>query len=133
MSQKLDGFIVDTGANILGRFSRSDNPAAPPKLIISPYESGKIEARIDIQNGKLIVKSLGELTVVHPLYKEVLMKDYGIEFIDYGCVSTSDFSQYVRAYNEVSNAAIESRYGGEFLDKVFDRAEREYTRKNKPR
>ncbi len=59
------------------------------------------------------------LTITHYLYKEVLLREYGVEFIDYGCLETDELDQRIRGYNEVSRAAIEERFGAGVIEKVF--------------
>ncbi|HEU0144351.1 MAG TPA: hypothetical protein VFQ47_06165 [Nitrososphaera sp.] len=131
--EKLDGLVVDTGASLLGRLSTTPGTSASIQTQISPYEAGRIEAAQDIQDGKLRVKSLGMLTVVHSIYADKLMRDYRIEFIDYGCVGTEEFTERIRGYNEVSRASIEQQYGEGFLKREFERTKEEYIRSYKLR
>lgn len=122
-TQMADTIIVDAGARLLGSVSSRSRYND-----VGPSERGRIEAVRDIQNGVLKVKSLGLLTVAHAPYSELLMHNYGIEFIDYGCVGTHDFAEYIRGYNEVSKAAIERRYGEGILDRVFEQVVKDYSR-----
>jgi hypothetical protein len=119
-TQELDTLIVAEGARLLRNVQSYDD--------VGPYERGRIEAASDIRNGMLKVKSLGLLTVAHTPYSKMLMHNYDIEFIDYGCVGTQEFGEYIRGYNEVSKAAIETRFGKGFLDRVFEQVVKDYKR-----
>lgn len=109
VTQRLDSVVVAIGASLLEKIS--DNPTA--------YERGRRQALTDVQNGHLKVESIGESTITHYLYKEVLLREYGVEFIDYGCLGTDELDQRIRGYNEISRAAIEGRFGAGVLEKVF--------------
>lgn len=107
-TQELDAIIVDAGARLLGAVSTYDD--------VGPYERGQIEATRDVEKGIFAIKSFGLLNVQHEHNSQLLKRDYGIEFIHYGCVATQEFGDYVRGYNEVSRAAIENRFGKRIFD-----------------
>jgi hypothetical protein len=113
-TQKLDTVIVGAGAALLGRFATQAR--------FSSYERGRLEAARDIKNGILRIKSLGLLTFTHGLYSELLRQGYGVEFVDYGCIGTTEFAESIRGYNDVSKAEIEKRYGQGVLNVVFAQA-----------
>lgn len=102
-TQELDAIIVDAGARLLGAVSARND--------VSSYERGRIEARRDVEKGVFILKSFGWLDVPRNPYSDLLTREYGIEFLDYGCVVTQEFANYVQGYNEVSRTAIEHRFG----------------------
>ena len=107
-TQELDAMVVDAGARLLGAVSAYDD--------VSPYGRGRIEASRDVENGIFTIKSFGLFNVPLDPYSQLLKREYGIEFIDYGCVATPEFSEYVRGYNDVSRAAIENRFGKGILE-----------------
>lgn len=90
----------------------------------SPYEQGQREARADLAAGKLVLKSYGLPAPAFYEYRDILRHEYGIE-IDRvaGCIVTPELEEEVRGYEEIMNAAIEARFGANFLEQVWARAE----------
>ena len=79
-----------------------------------PYRNrdGHEEALTDIAHGKLRVVSYGLPAPWVREYREVLMRDYGIEYRAIaGCVVNDGILKYAAAYNEVMNQRIAALHG----------------------
>jgi hypothetical protein len=101
------------------------------------YDKGKIEAYQDLKDGLYILKGWGlawpkiyPWPLPHEIYESILSDKYHITFKSVGgCVVDDDTEDYVDGYNEVSKAAIESKWGKGLLDTVRQQANVEYENK----
>jgi thiol-disulfide isomerase/thioredoxin len=78
------------------------------------YEKGKTDAAKDIAEGKLIIRRYGLTRLEkNPKSSKRLKEKYSIEYIEHGCIVTSNLIEYVKGYNEISKAEIKRRFGTE--------------------
>ena len=93
------------------------------------YYNGKIEARLDLLRGEYNIRSYGASGAWREKYREILLREYGVNLVEVaGCIVTDELVEEVRGYNEVSEAAIERRYGQGTLERVWHRARQEHDR-----
>lgn len=105
------GMLFGIGA-ALGSESKDQDAA-------KAYEEGKAEARADIREGRLVVKTYGLPASSRNTYAEILKAKYGVELRAVaGCVVTSELLQNVKGYNEISKTEIELRHGKGVLEKA---------------
>jgi thiol-disulfide isomerase/thioredoxin len=75
------------------------------------YERGVKEAKGDIAAGRLIIRRYGLTIGIAPESLKKLKENYGVEIVEHGCLIMPGFVEYVRGYNETSQAEIERRFG----------------------
>jgi hypothetical protein len=119
-------------------FLCASTAVAQEKRIHGPgYEKGKIEAYQDLKNDLYILKGWGlamaniyPWPLPHEIYASILRDKYQITLKSVGgCVVDDETADYVDGYNEVSHAAIESKWGKGILDAVMQQANTEYETK----
>ena len=65
-------------------------------------------------------------------YKQILQERYGVEYRQVAlCIVSESLVSYADAYDEVSAAAIESRFGHDIFKKSWDEANRKWEDKHK--
>lgn len=104
---------------------------------LSSSERGRSEAARDVQNEKFVIKAWGlaefrinDIPSRTEVYESLLLSRYKIRFEWVaGCVIDDETLSYATAYNEVSKAAIEAKFGKDILDKVRKDADKEYEAK----
>ena len=79
------------------------------------YQKGKTDATNDVAKGVLIIRRYGLTAGIAPESLKKLKEKYGIVYYDYGCIVTPNLIEYVKGYNEISQAEIKRKYG----DKMF--------------
>jgi LysM repeat protein len=82
------------------------------------YAQGQADARRDITNGLLCVKSYGLQAPWAPNYRMLLEKRYGVEEENGGCVVSANTVKYAAGYDDVSCAYIEQKFGTNIFDEV---------------
>ena len=83
------------------------------------YQRGREEAAKDAAAKKIIIKTYGLPSANTFKYAEYLRDKYGIEYQNAGCVVTAEFINYVKGYNEISEAAIKREFGDNVLDDAW--------------
>ena len=101
---------------------------------LSPAERGRSDAARDVKKKEFVIKawglgivSVGGIPSRADLYESLLLTRYRIRY-DWvgGCVISDETRSYARAYNEVSIAAIERKFGKGFLERARKEADKEY-------
>ncbi len=93
-------------------------------------ELGMAEARRDLSNGVLIVKTAGLPSPDRTDYKQLLQErcDAALQPIA-GCIVTSELLAYMDGYNEVSTAAIRQRFGKDIFEELNRDARTRYEKR----
>jgi hypothetical protein len=97
-----------------------------PKFSADPYQDrdGHQEAVADIARGKLGVVGYGMPGPWVSEYREVLQRDYGIEYRAIaGCVVSEGILKYAAAYNEAMDRRITALHGAHVFDDAMKKAE----------
>ena len=90
----------------------------------APYLNGRAVAQMNIQNGRLIVRTYGLPEPWFALYSSNLITRYHIELRPVaGDLVTDTLLENVKGYNEISEAEIDRRYGTGILDRVAKESE----------
>lgn len=89
---------------------------------------GKTQAEQDVSEGKFNVLAYGLESLAGKIYRETLLKEYGVGVRNLGCQTTDEDREYMNGYNQVSKAAIERRHGVGVLEGVMERARQESNR-----
>ena len=93
------------------------------------YYSGKIEARLDLLRGEYNIRTYGASGARRDKYQEILLREYRVKLVAVaGCIVTNELVEEAGGYNEVSEAAIEGRYGQGTLERAWHRAQQEHDR-----
>ena len=100
----------------------------------SPDERGRSEAAQDVAEGKFVIKGWGllefkvnDIPTRTEVYEGLLLRKYKISFEWVaGCLIPDELLSYVTAYNEVSKAAIEAKFGKDVFEKTRKEADAEY-------
>lgn len=80
---------------------------------------GRREARSDIRDGKLILRTYGYAAGARTKYAELLRERLGVETVAVaGCVVDASIVAETAAYNEVMKAEIAKRFGADALEKI---------------
>lgn len=101
------------------------------KIFPTPSESfikGKSEAEQDLSKGKLKVVTIGTEMLYGKIYREILLNEYEIEVRNLGCLISDKDREFADGYNQISEIAIEQRYGKGVLKNVEQRATEETDR-----
>jgi len=98
-------------------------------LIVAWYESasmrGRWRARIDLARGHYVVLGYGLPRRGAAEYKQVLQERYGVEYRPVAlCTVSESLRSYADAYDEVSSAAIQRRFGHDVFKESWDEANR---------
>ena len=101
------------------------------------YRKGKIEATQDIKRNIYIVKGYGlpffndyPWPSPEDIYQAILKEKYNITIkLIGGCVVDDKTRDYIVGYDDVSIAAMESKWGKGILDAVREQANAEYNQK----
>lgn len=80
------------------------------------YEKGVKDAKDDLSKGKLLIKRYGLTAAIPPQSLKKLKEKYGVEIIEYGCLVSSAFIEYVNGYNETTKAEIRRKFGDKALE-----------------
>lgn len=108
---------------------------------LSAAERGRSDAARDVKHKKLVIKawglaivSVGGIPSKTDVYESILHMRYKIsyEWVA-GCVIDPETLSYADAYNQVSKAGIEARFGKGILEKVRKEADKEYEAKDTAR
>jgi len=90
----------------------------------TPYLNGRAVAQMDIQSGRLMVRTYGLPVPWFALYASNLASRYHIELRPAaGDVVTDALLENVKGYNEISEAEIDRRYGPGLLQRVAKESE----------
>lgn len=81
-----------------------------PKVLQEAYERGRREAEADVRNGRFVIHFAG-IAVPGKVFKEKMLKHYGVEVVTGGCTMTYEESERMKGYDEVSRAAVEKKFG----------------------
>jgi hypothetical protein len=105
-------------------------------LIVAWFESasarGRWVARFDLARGHYVVLGYGLPPRGVAEYKQILQERYGVEYRQVAlCIVSRSLVSYADAYDEVSTAAIESRFGHDVFKESWDEANRKWEDKHK--
>ena len=93
----------------------------------SPYLNGRAVAQMDVQRGRLRVRTYGLPAPWLSLYSSKLLRQYQIELCPVaGDLVEPELIENVKGYNEISEAEIDRRYGPGLLDRVAKESEQAY-------
>ena len=98
-----------------------------------PFSSalGKHNALVDISQGHYKVLTYGLADPSRSTYANLLRERYGVELHAVaGCIVSKSLIDYVAAYNEVSTAAIKSKFGRDVFKETADEDERNWKQAN---
>jgi hypothetical protein len=94
-----------------------------------PQIRGGIAARIDVKHGHFKELGYGLPVPWRPAYERLLRKRYGIEFETVaGCLVSPYLEKYVVAYNEVSEGAVNRKFGHDVFKELLDEASSDWKR-----
>ena len=99
-------------------------------LPLAAYQIGRLEARLDLLQGKRMVKRCVEFCCPHPVptlaYDAVAEREFGIKVVMIqGCKKEAVYWQGI-GYNDQQYDDLERTYGKAKLDEVAKRAYQEY-------
>jgi hypothetical protein len=103
---------------------------------LSAYRAGRADALRDIRRGRLAVETYGLPADIHVslAYRDLLRRKYGVHLVVVaGCEPDDATLGHARGYNEISCAEIQRRFGRDFLDRVYEEAERWQKRATNPK
>jgi len=105
-------------------------------LVIAWYASASIRgrwvARLDLARGRYVVLGYGLPPRGVAEYKQILQDRYGVEYRQVAlCIVSQSLVSYADAYDQVSVAAIESKFGQDVFKKSWEDAERRWKAKYK--
>ena len=105
-------------------------------LIVAWYASaptrGRWAARFDLARGHYVILGYGLPPRGVVEYKQILRARYGVEYKQVAlCIVSESLVSYADAYNDVSGAAIKSRFGQDVFKKSGDEADRQWQDKHK--
>jgi hypothetical protein len=90
---------------------------------------GRLDAQVDLAFGHYKVMGYGLPGPEREGYVRLLHARYGIEFEKLAdCIVSASLVNYAHAYNVVSVAAIEKKFGRDTLQNTFEDAQREWLR-----
>jgi hypothetical protein len=93
-------------------------------------EAGMTEAKRDLSNGVLIVKTAGLPSPDRPDYEQLLKESCNATLQPIaGCIVTSGLQAYMSGYNEVSTAAIKQRFGTNIFEKLDQEAKARFQKR----
>jgi hypothetical protein len=97
------------------RSRHSDDPAS--------HQRGRADAELDLERGVLRLKGYGMPVWWIEEYDRILLEEYNVEreWVA-GCVVTTELVEHANGYNDVMEAAIMSKFGDDFFDRVTKRA-----------
>ncbi len=78
------------------------------------YKKGIENAKKDISNGKFVIMRYGFGPGIAENSRNKLKEKYKIEYKEYGCIVTPNLVEYIKGYNEISQAEIKRRFGKDF-------------------
>jgi hypothetical protein len=89
-----------------------------------PFAQGKAQARRDVKDGKMILKTFGPPAKWRGIYSDILQRDYQItlEPVAEGHLPIKE-RERIRGYNAIIKEEIRKKRGRDFLDMVVERAE----------
>jgi hypothetical protein len=97
------------------------------------YRDGHQEAVADLARGRLRVVSYGLPAHWSSEYREILLRDYRIEYQAIaGCVITQGISEYAAAYNDVMERRIATLYGPHVFDDAAAKSDTLYNERHPP-
>jgi len=105
-------------------------------LIVGWYESasmrGRWIARLDLARGHYVILGYGLPPRGVDEYKQILQERYGVEYRQVAfCTASWSMRSYADAYDEVSAAAIERKFGHDVFKTSWQEAERRWEDKHK--
>lgn len=93
-------------------------------------ELGIAEARRDLSNGVLIVKTAGLPSLERPDYEHLLKERCNVTLQPIaGCLVTSGLQAYLSGYNEVATLAIQQRFGTNIFAELDQEASARYQKR----
>lgn len=88
-----------------------------------PHVSGRLAARNDLAHGRYRILGYGLPPPGMPLYISILRQRYGVEYVAVaGCTPSKATLDYLDAYDDLSSAAIDRKFGKDVLGQVEDEA-----------
>lgn len=117
-------------AGISGSESPDKDALGYPTNSAAARELGMAEARRDLSNGVLIVKTAGLPSPDRTDYERLLQErcHAALQPIA-GCIVTSELLAYMDGYNEVSTAAIKQRFGKDIFEALNRDARARYEKR----
>lgn len=104
----------------------SDEMGYPTKSA-QARELGQMEARRDLSNGVMIVKTAGLPNPDWEDYAELLKARCNVKLeLVGGCLVSAGEMDYMGGYNEISSAAVQRRYGTNIFKRLKEQAETRY-------
>ena len=99
--------------------------------LAAAHQAGVAEARQDIRNGVLALKSAGLPTAWSEEYRQMLRTRYNIgEGFGLGCTGSEEEFALIHSYNRTMRAEIERRYGKGVLEQAAKDAETAFKTKH---
>lgn len=93
---------------------------------------GRWVARFDLARGHYVVLGYGLPPRGVVEYKQILQQRYGVEYRQVAlCIVSQSLISYADAYDKVSAAAIESKFGQDVFKASWDEANKEWEGKHK--
>ena len=109
--------LVFVGANALAANNGASSADASAELADKKKNEALYEAKIDISNNKLIIKSIGP-PLPENKKREKLLAKYNVYEVGLGCITSEPINTYLHYYNELVEAEIKKRYGDEFWNNI---------------
>ncbi|MCW5551812.1 MAG: LysM peptidoglycan-binding domain-containing protein [Verrucomicrobiae bacterium] len=102
-------------------------PNDPAKAV----ELGQADARHDLSNGVMMVKSAGLPGPAWGEYTRLLKEQCNVELLPIaGCIVSEGLLAYLRGYNETSTAAIKQKFGADILAELDKEADARWQKKH---
>ncbi len=94
-------------------------------------ELGQADARRDLSNGVMMVKSAGLPGPSWDEYAHLLKERCNVELLPIaGCIVSDGLLAYLRGYNEVSRAAIQQKFGTDIFAELNKEADARWQKKH---
>ena len=95
------------------------------------YRAGRADATRDIARDYFAVEEFGLLPVFEDEYVKLAAKRYGIHVkVLAGCIVDEEIAGHAKGYNEISQPAIERRFGKNALFETEYEAQRQWEKKH---
>lgn len=104
-----------------------------PTNTVQAFEQGQAEARKDLTNGVLALKSFGLPAPETSEYQRLLLERCGVRVQPIaGCLVSAGLVAYRDGYNQVSSAVVTQRFGAEIFTRLHQEARSRVGRSNDP-
>jgi hypothetical protein len=92
-----------------------------------PTTRGQLTALYDVARGQYKILGYGLPAPSRPLYVRILKENYGIEYHAVaGCMVSYSLKNFVRGYDQVSEAAANRKFGRDVIQESSDEADRRW-------